>query len=142
MRIWSLHPQYLDAKGIVALWREALLAKKVLQGKTKGYKNHPQLIRFKNANNPIEAINQYLFDVHENSISRGYKFNGHKIDMNFTPSRIDVTQGQLAFETKHLQLKLKIRDPKKLIEIKGLNLLECHPMFKVIPGEIESWERP
>lgn len=23
MRLWSSHPKYLDAKGIVALWREA-----------------------------------------------------------------------------------------------------------------------
>jgi len=43
MRIWSLHPKYLDSKGMVALWREALLAKQVLLNKTKGYKNHPQL---------------------------------------------------------------------------------------------------
>jgi len=30
MRLWSLHPRYLDAKGLVALWREGLLAQKVL----------------------------------------------------------------------------------------------------------------
>lgn len=32
MRLWSLHPSYLDAVGLVALWREGLLARKVLQG--------------------------------------------------------------------------------------------------------------
>lgn len=37
MRIWSLHPSYLDAKGLVALWRETLLAQKVLLGATVGY---------------------------------------------------------------------------------------------------------
>ena len=26
MRLWTLHPKYLDAAGLVALWREALLA--------------------------------------------------------------------------------------------------------------------
>lgn len=43
MRLWSLHPQYLDAKGLVALWREGLLAQAVLAGQTRGYKRHPQL---------------------------------------------------------------------------------------------------
>jgi hypothetical protein len=40
MRKWSIHPQYLDTKGLEALWREALLAKNVLEVKTKGYRNH------------------------------------------------------------------------------------------------------
>ena len=43
MRLWSLHPKYLDKLGLLGLWRESLLAQKVLLGKTKGYKNHPQL---------------------------------------------------------------------------------------------------
>jgi len=38
MRLWTIHPKYLDAKGLVALWRETLLAKHVLEGKTPGYK--------------------------------------------------------------------------------------------------------
>jgi len=25
MRLWTLHPKYLDARGLVALWREGLL---------------------------------------------------------------------------------------------------------------------
>ena len=43
MRLWSIHPRYLDSMGLVALWREALLAQAVLRGETKGYKFHPQL---------------------------------------------------------------------------------------------------
>jgi hypothetical protein len=58
MRIWSLHPKYLDAKGLVALWRESLLAKQALESKTKGYKNHPQLNRFKNSGNAVGWIFQ------------------------------------------------------------------------------------
>ncbi|MGA2330816.1 MAG: pyrimidine dimer DNA glycosylase/endonuclease V [Syntrophales bacterium] len=46
MRLWSLHPGYVDARGLVALWREGMLARKVLQHQTKGYKNHLQLHRF------------------------------------------------------------------------------------------------
>lgn len=60
MRICSLHPKYSDAKGLVALWREALPAKHVLEGKTTGYKKHPQLIRFKECESSIDLINSYL----------------------------------------------------------------------------------
>ncbi len=107
MRIWSLHPKYLDPKGLVALWRETLLAKNVLENKTKGYKNHPQLIRFKNSDNPIAAINQYLAEVHEEATNRNYNFNPQKIDWKFIPTKIKVTNKQLEYEFKHLQKKLK-----------------------------------
>jgi hypothetical protein len=63
MRLWSIHPGYLDAKGLVALWREALLAQNVLLRNTKGYKKHPQLEQFNNTSNPIGAISQ-LFKVY------------------------------------------------------------------------------
>jgi hypothetical protein len=71
MRLWSLSPEYLDRMGLLAVWREGLLAKKVLQGKTKGYKNHPQLIRFKAFKNPINAINSCLYFVFLESQKRG-----------------------------------------------------------------------
>ena len=32
MRLWSLHPCYLDPAGLVAVWREGLLARAVLRG--------------------------------------------------------------------------------------------------------------
>ena len=46
MRLWSVHPRYLDTAGLTACWREALLAQKVLTGATRGYRRHPQLERF------------------------------------------------------------------------------------------------
>ncbi|MGP9584395.1 pyrimidine dimer DNA glycosylase/endonuclease V, partial [Micrococcaceae sp. AOP34-BR2-30] len=30
MRLWSLHPEVLDRQGLIAGWREALLAQAVL----------------------------------------------------------------------------------------------------------------
>jgi len=75
MRIWSIHPKYLDPKGFVALWREALLAKNVLEGKTVGYRNHPQLERFKNSKNPLDAINQYLSNIYDESVDRHFNFH-------------------------------------------------------------------
>jgi len=55
VRIWSLHPCLLDRRALVACWRETLLAQKVLRGLTRGYTNHPQLIRFRAHPQPLEA---------------------------------------------------------------------------------------
>ncbi len=140
MRIWSIHPKYLDTKGLVALWREALLAKHVLEGKTKGYKNHPQLDRFKKANRPVDAINQYLSEIHIEATYRKYNFNNGKIDWHFKPTQLTVTEGQLAYEVQHLLKKLKIRDPKKHSEIAVNKKFKSHPLFKIVTGEIEQWE--
>jgi hypothetical protein len=140
MRIWSLHPKYLDSKGLIALWREALLAKHVLEGKTKGYKNHPQLERFKKAKAPINAINQYLKEIYIEASLRNYNFDKKKINWSFTPSKLTVTKGQLDYEAKHLSNKLHNRDFSKYNEFQLIKTFETHPLFEVIEGEIESWE--
>jgi len=140
MRIWSLHPKYLDSKGLVALWREALLAKKVLEGKTKGYKNHPQLERFKKSKNPIDCINQYLAIVYKESVSRGYNFNKEKIDWNFYKTKLKVTNGQIDYERIHLINKLKTRDIRKYRMLKTEKTFQPHTLFKVVKGNIEKWE--
>ena len=140
MRIWSLHPKYLDTKGLVALWRETLLAKHVLEGKTKGYKNHPQLNRFKLSKSPVDAIHYYLKFICKEARSRNYNFDESKVNLNCKKISIKVTSGQIQYETKHLVNKLKQRDTIKLKEIKSLKTLEPHPMFKIVPGGIEDWE--
>lgn len=142
MRIWSLNPKYLDSKGLVALWRETLLAKNVFQGNTKGYINHPQLIRFKATNNPLKLINYYLENVYYEAISRGYSFDSSKFEReNDEIDKINVTNGQLEFEYEHLLKKLYIRDKERFIKLKRLTKLVPHPMFRIIPGEIEAWEK-
>lgn len=140
MRLWSLHPQYLDSKGLVALWREALLAKHVLEGKTKGYKNHPQLTRFKATKNPVSAMEHYLSVVYQEALTRGYHFNKNKINWHFKPMTLTVTKGQIKFEIKHLFNKLKSRDRCKYKELIRLNNLKPHPLFQIIDGDIEKWE--
>lgn len=140
MRLWSLHPKYLDAKGLVALWRETLLAKNVLEGKTKGYQKHPQLIRFKNLKNPIEAIHQYLSEIWLEAEKRGYKFDKSKINWDFVPQKINVHNGQMVYEFQHLLRKLEIRDTNQFHKLKDLKRLELAEIFSVIPGEIEKWE--
>src|SRR6185436_18737594 len=114
MRLWSLHPRYLDAKGLVALWRETLLAKHVLEGRTKGYTRHPQLVRFMELAKPVHAIDQYLSVVLAEAVQRGYRFDASKIGPQHPPTKVPVTTGQLAFERMHLLNKLKARDPSRL----------------------------
>lgn len=140
MRIWSLHPKYLDTKGLVALWRETLLAKKVLENKTKGYKNHPQLIRFKNTENPVGAINQYLSEVYYEAKRRNFNFNKDKIDWDFYSVQLTVNKEQLYYEFRHLLKKLQLRDIDKYNEILTIKPILAHPLFKEIKGNIEGWE--
>src|SRR5581483_1871331 len=101
MRLWTLHPKYLDAKGLVALWREALLAQKVLRGKTKGYRHHPQLIRFQEHANPVAALAAFLKAVHEEATRRGYEFDGSKIARHPKTIVLEETNGQLLYEWEH-----------------------------------------
>ena len=139
MRLWSLHPRLLDPKGLVALWREGLLAKNVLMGNTNGYKNHPQLNRFKQTPDPVAAIDLYLSFVLSESQVRGYSFDGSKIQLQNVQLNIEVTTGQIAYEFEHLQNKLKDRNPFFLQGWKLENPL--HPIFNLVTGEIEQWEK-
>lgn len=137
MRLWSLHPKYLDAKGLVALWREGLLAKHVLEGRTKGYKNHPQLSRFKAVPDPIGSINAYLTEVEREAASRGYHFDKSKLGKP-TGRKLSVTSGQIDYEVVHLKNKLTVRDPKRLGEL--ITPIAVHPMFVIKEGDVEDWE--
>jgi len=141
MRIWSVHPSYLDSKGLVALWRETLLARKVLLGMTKGYTHHPQLERFRKSNDPVSLIDAYLSVVAEEADKRGYRFDHSKYVNNNATGLITVTEDQLRYETKWLKGKLALRDPRRL-DINGKELFyKPHPLFKVTEGKIESWEK-
>ena len=140
MRIWSLHPQYLDAKGLVALWREALLAQKVLLGETRGYRNHPQLIRFKNHPDPLAAIGVYLREVQREAVRRSYHFDAEKILRTDTGTKIRVTDGQVAYELAHLSAKLKKRDRGAYARLEQAERPAVHPLFRVVSGGIEDWE--
>jgi hypothetical protein len=139
VRLWSLHPSLLDRLGLVALWREGLLAQKVLQGKTNGYRFHPQLKRFQASRNPVAAISTYLWFVADEASLRGYNFDASKIAMRRRAVTIPVTRAQLEFELEHLRKKLRLRDPAKLRRISAAKL-RPHPMLRVVSGGIEPWE--
>ncbi|HJO93743.1 MAG TPA: pyrimidine dimer DNA glycosylase/endonuclease V [Victivallales bacterium] len=141
MRLWSIHPKYLDTRGLVALWRESLLAKKVLEGKTKGYKNHPQLYRFKQQTNPVETMNFYLSEIYKESQRRGFNFNPDKINKIPQKQFIKVTIGQVEYEFNHLLKKLSHRDIKKYDLLKEIKNIDLNPVFNIISGNIELWEK-
>lgn len=146
MRLWSLHPSLLDQKGLVAVWREGLLAQKVI-GTDKGYSNHPQLDRFKDTFNlgmyPKQAVGSYLYHIVIESHNRGYSFNKSLINTlccNVTLA-IPVTYGQVMYEFEHLKRKLATRDPSRFELLQKIDAPQVHPMFRVVPGPVESWEK-
>jgi hypothetical protein len=141
VRLWSLHPKHLDSKGLVALWREGLLALAVLDGKTKGYRQHPQLARFKRCREPVAALRKYLSSVRDEARERGYRFDGSKLGRVSSRARVPVTRGQLDYEWRHLLRKLYRRDRARWTKAKMAHATP-HPMFDVVAGAIEHWEKP
>ena len=139
MRLWSLHPSVLDRAGLVALWREGLLAQKVLLGQTRGYRYHPQLRRFWASEYPVAAISTYLWAVLDEARARGYNFDASKIAMGRQVISIPVSLGQLEFEYRHLSRKLRLRDRAKFRMLAATGPVP-HPMLLPTPGGIESWE--
>jgi hypothetical protein len=142
VRLWSLHPKYLDPQGLVALWREALLAQAVLRGDTRGYQRHPQLERFQAQHAPLAAIGSYLLAVWSEAGARGYSFDRTKIAMEEAHAPvIIVTAGQLQYEWQHLLRKLAERNPEQFLKCSSVASPTCHPLFEIGPGEVEPWER-
>ena len=141
MRLWTLHPQYLDARGLVALWREALLAQQVLRGITKGYRHHPQLARFRVSADPVAAIASYLGGIFEEAERRSYSFDFRKIPLLRLSEPMEETNGQLLYEWRHLQQKLKMRELARYKACRSLTAPIPHPLFRIVAGNVQSWER-
>lgn len=154
MRLWSLHPRYLDRPGLTAAWREALLAQAVLAGRTRGYTRHPQLARFRETADPLAAIGAYLDGIRAEATERGYRFDvtrinraadggpGGMADASWVGA-VPVSDGQLAFEWAHLMAKLRVRSPESAARWSGLppKTVEAHPLFRTVPGPVADWER-
>ena len=142
MRLWSLHPRYLDPQGLVALWREALLARAILRGQARGYRHHPQLDRFRAHPSPRAAICAYLDSVHAEAVRRGYAFDRRKVGPVRAVEPIPVTRGQIAYEWQHLLRKLAKRSPAHYLRWRHVRSPQCHPLVRRRAGGIEPWERP
>ncbi|MDA8361285.1 MAG: pyrimidine dimer DNA glycosylase/endonuclease V [Gammaproteobacteria bacterium] len=141
MRLWTVHPRYLDAAGLVAVWREGLLAQAVLRGQTRGYRQHPQLLRFRQQADPLVVIGGYLAGIADEADRRGYRFDRTKIAVSWGGVRIAETQGQLAIEWALLKAKLARRSSAVLAAWKVVTLPEAHPVFWIIPGCVRDWEK-
>jgi hypothetical protein len=141
MRLWTIHPQYLDPQGLVALWREALLARAVLRGQTRGYRHHPQLDRFRAQAWPRRAISAYLAVVHSEAAARGYAFDKQKIGPLCSVHSISTTTEQVLYEWQHLLAKLSVRNPALHRRWRTVRVPQCHPLFVAVPGLVEPWER-
>jgi len=141
MRLWTIHPRYLDSQGLVALWREALLARAVLRGETRGYRHHPQLARFRSHPLPRYAINAYLAAIHAEASARGYLFDRGKIGPRRRIRLIAATSGQVTYEWQHLLGKLALRNPALHRRLQAVRSPGCHPLFKTVAGALETWER-
>jgi hypothetical protein len=137
MRLWSIHPKMLDRAGLGAVWREGLLCRAVLNNQTRGYRAHPQLQRFKSNTNPLQLIDAYLHTVCDEAENRGYKYDRSKLVHGTLSKQLTVTEGQLVYEFQHLQRKLELRAKPHL----GVTIVPVHPLFDVVSGDIESWER-
>jgi hypothetical protein len=141
MRLWTLHPQYLDAQGLVALWREGLLAQAVLRGETRGYTRHPQLQRFAAERSSVGCLAEYLRVVQKEAAGRGYTFRASKISRQRWAGQLVVSRGQLEYEWQHLRKKLAVRSAAWLGDVAHIRRPRAHPLFRVVPGPVAGWER-
>ncbi|MGC5165585.1 pyrimidine dimer DNA glycosylase/endonuclease V [Luteimicrobium sp. DT211] len=146
MRLWSVHPRYLDRQGLTACWREALLAQAVLAGRTTGYRHHPQLERFRATPDPLVSVGAYLAAVAEEATARAYRFDRARIERppdaaaeQIAP--IPVPDGQLAHEWSRLRAKLTDRSPDVAARWAAVARPDPHPSFVVVPGPVAPWER-
>jgi hypothetical protein len=141
MRLWTLHPRYLDSSGLTALWREGLLAQAVLNGATKGYTHHPQLKRFQAQPYPLECVAAYLMAVSQEAKRRTFRFDDTRILFSGDCKRIKETSGQLQYEWRHLKTKLRQRSPDWLNTIQHIKMPKAHPLFQIVEGDVREWER-
>ena len=163
MRLWSIHPKYLDRQGLLACWREGLGALKALKAwsisEKCGYQNHPQLNRFKKSEMPVYLLYAFNENIYRESIVRGYIFDKSRLDgfvddydIGVTKSdvkRVAVTTGQINYEAEYL-LPLKLKSRKTGTDNERLNMLQddiendcikINSVFKIVEGDIESWEK-
>lgn len=142
VRLWSVHPRYLDPAGLCGLWREALLAQAVVGGEKKGYRRHPQARRVLEERDPRGAIRSYLRGVWEEGCRRGYRLDPRRIAWWDREARMTVPRGQLEYELVLLAVKLEARAPCLAGRLPSLEDVLPHPALDVAEGGLAWWERP
>lgn len=153
MRIWSIHPKYFDSKRLTAQWREALLCRAVLEGKTKGYTKHPQFLRVKEHPQAMRFIESFLIEIFFEAKNRGYNFDSSKLKCEtmeifqnsygepFVP--MEVTEDQLEYEFNHMQHKLDEFHQRRVLNAQFFaeEGILANDLFIVIPGPIMEFEK-
>jgi hypothetical protein len=109
-------------------------------GGTKGYKNHPQLARFRAHPQPGRAIAAFLTGIAEEAGRRGYHFDASKISGPTDDCQIEETSGQLLYEWAHLKAKLRTRAPEVYRCHRRVKTPDPHPLFRIVAGSIRQWE--
>lgn len=149
MRLWSIHPKYLDSKRLVTQWREALLCRAILDGKTKGYKEHPHFLRVKSHSQPYYFINSFLYVIWEEGKQRKFQFDKSKLMENLVQKYeeplqlMEVTEGQVQYEFDFLQKKFGEFHIQYIKNLQNFNDfgIEVNPCFIKIFGDIMNFEK-
>lgn len=150
MRLWSLHPSYLDKQALQVCWADALQALEYYKQERaymKGITNdlspyfYPCLDRFRMTGSPIAHITNYLHGLCDESERRNTPFGRAKLP-EFTPGlRLKVTDGQIAREEKLLLLQLNRRKQTQLwMDLFVAEYVQPHPLFEIVSGPVEPWE--
>ena len=79
--------------------------------------------------------------MHAEAIARNYRFDEAKINRRRAEVQLAETSGQLTYEWRHLQEKLRARNPDWLSQWKNVAVPEQHPLFRLVPGAVRSWEK-
>lgn len=77
----------------------------------------------------------------EEATARGYAFDRSKVGAVHKVALINVTRGQLEYEWEHLLRKLAVSNPAGHRKWHVVRKPECHPLFRLRPGGVASWER-
>lgn len=87
-----------------------------------------------------------MLKIYEEARKRSYCYNKSKIVKAAEKVEpIKITKGQILYEFHILKERVKGRDPKKYKEVLELERKgrrpKSHPLFVVIEGEVEPWEK-
>ena len=88
---------------------------------------------------PLVAIATYLHALADDA--RGYSFDRPRVSRPADEGlRLSVTAGQLDYEWQHLRAKVETRDPEWFEAVVVTARPKPHPLFDVVPGDVEPWE--
>lgn len=89
----------------------------------------------------MSCIAAFLRTVQAEGARRGHAFDAGKIARGGGVEPIDVARGQLDHKWAHLLDKLRRRDPERLGALSTVRRIQPHPVFRIVPGGVEDWEK-